>query len=97
VRHDRQHVPVYRHPGGDRQQARDQGHRAVDARHHIRAALGGEGRSNGALESATSARASTQAPVDTSSTRPITSDCTLRRVSPPATTRATAPAPGIMT
>ena len=48
--------------------------------------------SNGVLESATSARASTQAPVDTSSTRPITMVCTRRRASPPAAARATGPA-----
>ncbi len=47
--------------------------------------------SNGALESTTRARASTEAPVDTSSTSPITIVCTRRLVSPPAAARATGP------
>ncbi len=47
--------------------------------------------SNGAFESTTIARASTDAPVEISSTRPITTVCTRRRVRPPRTARPTGP------
>src|SRR5262245_56043706 len=48
--------------------------------------------SNGAFETTTRPRASTQAPVEIVTTRPITSVCTRLRASPPRSARATAPA-----